>query len=169
MLLLTKVANFLEKVFSWASYRVKDIGVTVLVGMVLLVVTDVVLRRFFNRPFTFTYEVVQVLLCVVVFFAVAYTGTQRAHISVDVLVSRFPAKTQAIIDVAIRLVGIALFSFVGWHSIVYGIHVWDIGQSTAVLGIPLYPFVFVVAFGSFLLALVLLTNFLHSIIEVVSK
>jgi len=167
--LLIKVANFLDKALPRVSFRVTNLGVIVLMAMVLLIVSDVVLRRFFNSPLSFTLEVVEVMLAVVVFFAVAYTATQRSHVSIDVLVSRFPLRAQKIIDVVIHIISIGLFSFVGWRSIAYGMHLWEIGLSTGVLGIPHYPFAFVVAFGSFLLAVVLLARFLNLIIEVVSK
>ena len=138
-------------------------------AMVLLVVADVVLRRAFNSPLPFSYELVEVMLVVAVFFAVAYTGTQRSHVGVDVLVSRFPPKAQAIINAVIWLISAGLFGFVGWWSVVYGMRIWDIGQETALLRIPYYPFVFVVALGSILLALVLLAQLLSFIIDVVKK
>ena len=169
MHLLTKVASSLEKALSRVTYRICNIGVTIIMAMVLLVVTDVILRRFFNSPFPFTLEVVEVMLCVVVFFAVAYTAAQGSHVSIDVLVSRFSPRTQAILNAIMYIISVGLFSFAGWRSIAHGMHLWDMGMSTGVLGIPHYPFVFIIAFGSFLLALVLLARFLNFLAEAMSK
>ena len=169
MLFLTKIVNFLERTLSLISYRVSNLGQSVLMAMVLLVVADVVLRRAFNSPLPFSYELVEVMLVVAVFFAVAYTGTQKSHVGVDVLVSRFPPKAQAIVNAVIWLISTGLFGFVSWQSIAYGMRIWDIGQETAILGVPYYPFVFVVALGSILLALVLLVQFLNYIIDVVKE
>lgn len=169
MRLLTKIADLLEKTLSQVSYRVCNLGVIVLVGMVLLVVTDITLRRCFNSPFSWSLEVVEVMLSVVVFFAVAYTASQRSHVSIDVLTSRLPPRAQTIIDTVIYFISTGLFSIIAWRTLVYGIHLWKIGLETGVLGIPYYPFVFVVAFGCILLALVLLAQFLYLIIEVASK
>lgn len=169
MHLLTKVADFLEKALSRVSYRVCNFGVTVLMAMVLLVVTDVILRRFFNSPLSFTLELVEIMLTVVVFFAVAYTATQRSHVSIDVLVSRFPLRAQTIIEAALCIISVGLFSTIARGSLIYGMQISRIGLETGILGIPLYPFAFVVASGSILLALVLLARFLNLIIKVVSK
>ena len=169
MLLLTKVAKFLEKTLSLVSYRVSNLGQIVLMAMVLLVVADVVLRRALNSPLSFSFELIEVMLVVAVFFAVAYTGSQRGHASIDLLVSRFPQKARAIIHVFIYLISVGIYSLIAWRTFLHGIHIEDIGQATALLGIPYYPFVFVVAFGTILLVLVLLAQLLYYIIDVVRK
>jgi TRAP-type C4-dicarboxylate transport system permease small subunit len=168
VLLLKKVANFLEKTLSLVSLRVSNFGVGVLLIMGLLVVVDVILRRAFNSPLSFSLEIIEIMLVVVVFFAVAYTGVLRGHVSIDVLVSRFPPKAQAITNVFIYFLSFGLFGIICWGSIIYGLHIRDIGQGTGILEIPYYPFVFVVAFGSLLLALVILSQLLNSIVNLVN-
>lgn len=169
MLLLRKAATFLEKRLFPASARVSDIGQAVLMLMVLLVVADVTSRRVFNNPLPYVYELVGIMLAVVVFFAVAYCGAQRGHLSIDVLVSRFPAKARAIINAITCFFCIGLCGLIGWRSLVYAMHTWDRGHVTAILRIPLYPFVFVVAFGSILLGLVFLVHLLNWITESLSE
>jgi TRAP-type C4-dicarboxylate transport system permease small subunit len=166
--LLTKVATFLERMLALVSLRASNIGVSVLLIMGLLVVVDVILRRTFNSPLSFSLEIIEIMLVVVVFFCVAYTGAQRGHVSIDVIVSRFPPKAQAIVSVFIYFLSFGLFGIICWGSIIYGLHIQDIGQGTGILGVPYYPFVFVVAFGSLLLALVILSQLLNSIINLVN-
>lgn len=169
MNLLARVADFLDKVLSRITYRVTNLGVIVLMAMVLLVVTDIIRRRAFNSPFPFTLEVVELMLIVVVFFAVAYTASQRSHVSIDLVVSKFPLKAQTILDIVMHIISIGLFSFLCWRMVAHGMYLWRLHWSTGVLEIPRYPLAFVVSFGSALLALVLLARLLKLITEVSRK
>ena len=169
MLLLRKPANSLEKTLLSVTGRVSNVGQSVLMAMVLLVVVDVILRRFFNSPLPWSMEVVEMMLVCVAFFAVAYTGARRRHVSISALTARFPPKAQAIINTVMCFFGVVIFSLMGWGTVVSARRAWDVNEVTGLLPLPIYPFVFVVAFGSFLLALVLLAELLNSIINAVSK
>jgi len=169
MLLLTKTVNYLDKKFSWTSTRVSQVGIGVLVAMVLLTVTDVVLRRFFNSPLAFSYEVTGAMLVIVAFFAVAYCGIQKSHVSIDILTSRFPPKARAITNAFVYFISICLFGTVTWRSVVYAIHFQHQGYVSGILEFPYYPFVLAIALGSLLLALVLLVQFLNFVNQAVRK
>jgi TRAP-type C4-dicarboxylate transport system permease small subunit len=158
-----------EKALSEVTHRVSNLGQSVLMVMVLLVIVDIVLRRIFNSPLAWSLEVVEVMLVVVVFFSVAYCGTRRGHVSIDVLVSRFPHKARAIIDIFTYFFSIVLFGFMTWGGVVSAMDKWDAHRITGILPIPIYPFAFVVAFGSLLLALVLLAQLFYLVNNMVSK
>jgi TRAP-type C4-dicarboxylate transport system permease small subunit len=166
---LRGVGNKLEKAFFWFNRKASNLAMIVLMAMGLLVVTDVILRRLFNSPISWTLEVIEVMLTVVVFFTVAYCAVTRGHISVDVLTSRLPPKGRAIVNVIGCFLGIILFGFMTWCSIRSAIEDLASHRTTGIVHIPIYPFVFVVAFGSILLVLVLLAQLLHSFSKVVHK
>jgi TRAP-type C4-dicarboxylate transport system permease small subunit len=138
-------------------------------AMVLLMVIDILLRRFFNSPLSWSLEVIQVMLVVVVFFSVAYCGARKGHISVELITSRLPSKTLAIIDIITHFLGIVLFIFMAWGSCVLAINEFESHHVTGILPIPIYPFVFVVMFGSAMLAVVLIVQLTRVIIDMVSK
>jgi TRAP-type C4-dicarboxylate transport system permease small subunit len=114
-------------------------------------------------------EVIEIMLVAVVFFSVAYCGVKKAHVSIDVLISRFPPRARATIDVIIYLFGLLLFGFMAWGSFVSAMKDWDTHHVTGLLHVPIYPFAFAVAFGSLLLALVLLMQLFNIITNRVSK
>lgn len=151
------------------SSILNNFGMAVLMIMVLLLVADVVLRRIFNSPLSWSMEVVKVMLVVVVFFAEAYCGTRGGHISIDILTSRFPRKVQAVLNPFICFLGVLLFGSMAWGSSVSAIHYWNAHRITGILPIPISPFVLVVAFGSLVFALVLLVQLVDSIINVEDK
>ncbi|MBA7680813.1 hypothetical protein ES703_89134 [subsurface metagenome] len=127
------------------------------------------MRRLFNSPLTFSYELTGAMLVLVVFFTVAYCGIQKSHIGIDILVSRFPPKARAITNAFVYFLSICLLGAITWRSIFYAIYFLHQGRVSGILGFPYYPFVFAVAFGSLLLALVLLVQFLNFINKAVSK
>ena len=164
-----RVVNNLEKTLLTVTRRVSNIGEVVLLAMVLLIIVDIILRRIFNNPISWSLEVIRVELVVVVFFSVAYCGARRGHISIDVLTSRLPPRIQAYLETVMIFLGMGLFIFMAWGSINSGMGLLANHRITGLLPIPLYPFAFAVALGSLLLALVLMVQLLHSIKNMVSK
>jgi TRAP-type C4-dicarboxylate transport system permease small subunit len=66
----------------------------------LIVVTDVLLRYFFNSPLTWVYDVASMYLMVGLFYlALAPTLAARAHIGVDLLVQFMSSRTRHICQV----------------------------------------------------------------------
>ena len=169
MRMLAKAVNYFDKKISWFSTRVSDVGMGVLLAMIGLTVAEVFLRRVFNSPLAFSYELTGAMLVIVVFFTVAYTGVEKSHIGIDILVSRIPPRGRAIIEAVTWLLSFGFFVLITWRSVDYGIRFMHQGHVTAILEIPYYPFVMAVAFGSILLALVFLVQFLNLVISAVSK
>lgn len=151
--------NRVERILALITGRAADVGITVILAMVLLVVVSVILRRVFNNPLASSYELIELMLVVVVFCAVPYTTFKVRHISISVLTSRLPVRKQKIVDSVFDLVCAVVFGLVAWRSVVHGIYILQSGRQTAILGIPYCPFVFIIAFGTALASFVLLTKF----------
>jgi TRAP-type C4-dicarboxylate transport system permease small subunit len=149
----SKTANGIEK-----------LGSTVLTAMMLLTVSDIILRRFFNSPLPYSFELVEFILVVVAYSYIVYTTSTARHISVDTLTSRFPTLLRKRLRTIGDFVTIILFGLIGWQNILQGINVYNLGTTTAILQVPKFPFQFWVAFGSILACLFLLFKVLHSLI-----
>ena len=158
-----------EKALATVTHRVSNFGQLTLMAMVLLIVVDIVLRRFFNSPLSWSLEVVQVMLVVVVFFSVAYCAVRGGHVNIDVLIARFPARLQAAVDIVTSLFGIAVFGVMCWASVGSAQHYMEVHRVTGILPIPIYPFVLAVALGSLLMTLAVLVHLLNAIIKAVSR
>jgi TRAP-type C4-dicarboxylate transport system permease small subunit len=147
----------------------EKLGSYVLVGMVLLISTDIFLRRAFNSPIPFTFEVVEYLLVVVGWSYIAFTTSKGRHVSVDTLTSHFPPKTRQIILYVGDFITIILFGLISWQSFLQGMNVFGQGSISAILHVPKWPFQFWVAFGAALACIVFLFKTLNSIITGVDK
>ncbi|RLC72698.1 MAG: TRAP transporter small permease [Chloroflexi bacterium] len=144
-------------------------GLVSLFAMMVLTVGDVVGRYFFTKPILGTFELTEFMLAVLVFCSLGYTQVRKGHISIDVVVSRLPSRAQAIIDTLTYLGSLGLFSLVTWQSIINAIRLWRGHNVSGILGVPIYPFLIVVAVGSFLFCLALVIDFLNSLSKAMSK
>jgi len=165
--MLDKAARWAERVVSPLSEVMHKVGLAVLLLMVFLTVGDISGRYFLSRPITGTFELTNFMLALVVFFAIGYTQVRRGHISIDVVISRFSPRAQAVIDSITYLLSLGLFSLVTWQSAIHANRLFEGHNVSGVLSLPIYPFVIVVAVGSLLFCLVLLVDLLSSLAKAV--
>ena len=130
----------------------------------LLTVSDIILRRFFNSPLPYSFELIEITLVVVAYSYIVFTTSKARHISVDTLTSRFPSLVRKRLRNMGDFITIILFGLIGWQSIVQGIHLHEMGQTTAILHIPKFPFQFVIAAGGILACIFLLIKVLNSLL-----
>ncbi len=113
--------------------------------MLVFTLTDVVLRGF-GRPIVGDYEIISFLGAVVVGFAIPYTSLQKGHVLVDFLLEKIPTRAGKIMQTATRLLGIALFLWMGWNFIVMSLDLIKSKEVTPVFRLPYYPISFGLAF-----------------------
>lgn len=152
------ITGVLEK---WGSY--------VLVGMVLLTSTDIILRRFFNSPFPFTFEVTEYLLVIVAWCYIAFATAKGRHVSVDTLTARFPTKSRNVTLVIGDFITVILFGLIAWQNVLQGMNVYNVKTTSAILHIPKFPFQYWVAFGAALACIMFLSKILNSLLKGTAK
>ncbi len=155
---LDKVVHRLNRVANPLSRWLNSAGIGIVLLMMFLITADVILRYFFKSPILGSSEMIEFAMIITVFFAVAYTMVQKAHISVDVLTSKLSPRGQSIMAFTTTLVGFCLFALTSWQSVLFALAQWDRGVTSPVLHVPIPPLVLIVAFGCALLSLVLLTQ-----------
>ena len=153
--------NISKGIFS-ASRISASVAMALLVLLVLITVTDVIMRRFFNAPIAATMELSKLTLGIIVFFSLAYCAVQGSHIVVDIVVSRFSQRTQSIIGTVIYLISVVVMGILSWQLFLLSIRVKDAGETTVILEMSTFPFVFLAALGSTLLTLVFLIQLFHT-------
>ncbi len=131
------------------------------IAMMLLSVTDVVLR-IFGKPVPGTYELVGFLGTIVVSFALAFTSMEKGHIAVELLVQRLPQRAQLAIESFGNLIGALLFGVVAYQAVLYALDLKKSGEVSSTLQMPAYPFIYGIAAGCALLCLLLITDSIKS-------
>ena len=153
--------NALSRWLSW-------VGGGFLLALMLLTVGNIIARHVYE-PWGGTAIVVGWLAAPLAAFALAYTQQRKGHSRIDILVSRFRPRVQSIIDSIMFLIGAALFGVGTWQVVKLANRYRELGQIDASTGIRFYPFIYAVGVGCAFLCLVLLIDFLKSLVQAVKK
>jgi TRAP-type C4-dicarboxylate transport system permease small subunit len=106
--------------------------------MLLFTLLDVIMRAF-GRPIVGDYEVISFLGAVVVGFAIPYTSLLKGHVAVDFLIEKVPKNVGDVMQVATRILGMALFLWMSWNFIVMSLDLIKSKEVTPVFRLPYYP------------------------------
>ena len=140
-------------------------GVVIIIVLTLMTVADIIMRRFFSMPFSFSFEVTQLMLVVIVFCSIPYSTNKMRHVSIEVLVNTFPEKLNRRIAIFGDFFCVAVLAAICWQCIDKGFRSHNIGTMTGELEIPLYPFYFFVSFGAALACISLLARIILTLKE----
>lgn len=166
---LTRYAKLGERIVIQLSKVLHYVGGTVLGLLVFFITVDVIGRYGFNRPIKGDFELVVLAAGIVGSFSLAYTLVGDGHIRIDIATSHFPRGVRRTLDIVAYLFGLIFWVLVTWRSVVYGITVKKSNLVSGMLPIPVYPFVFIVAFGCAVLCFVFLVKFVYSSTEGVNR
>jgi len=151
------VQRVIQKLIRYVNY----ISCALILAMMLLIVIDVLLRYAFTRPIAGSVEIVELMLVVVVFLGIAFTGSQKGHVALDLVVNRLPERIRAFVYSTTCALSLVTFSLIVWQSIVQARWVQGKNIVTGVWGISQFPFYYIIAFGCILLCIVLLREFIE--------
>jgi TRAP-type transport system small permease protein len=142
------------------------LGSLVLLLMMFLTMTDVVLRKLFNQAILGTVELSSFMLVIVIFFTLADTEMNNGHVKVDLFVRKWSRRSQGGVDMATQLISTIVSGMITWSMLRYSLRMKTSREVSQDLWIPIYPFVYLAAFGCAVLTLALLIKFIHAIREV---
>jgi TRAP-type C4-dicarboxylate transport system permease small subunit len=129
--------RFLDSVKGAGSVLAAIAGAA-LVFLMLLTIADVGLR-ILGRPIVGTYELVGLAGALAVGLSLPLTSWVRGHIYVDSFVARLPRVPRVVLNIATRLLVLALFLLVGWNLIKYAMDLRRAGEVTPTLRVPFFP------------------------------
>jgi TRAP-type C4-dicarboxylate transport system permease small subunit len=138
--------------------------------MMFLVTADVFSRYIFNIPLNGSVEVTELLMIVMVFLGLGYSVTTGSLVSIEVITSKLPKRAQGILGMITTLLGMVYVAMVTWRTALRGARMVGstYATTTSIFLIPIYPFLFVLAFGTTLLILMLVLE-LHKYSRRVKK
>jgi TRAP-type C4-dicarboxylate transport system permease small subunit len=105
-----------------------------------------------------TYEIVAFLGAAVAGFALPRGSLKGANINVDLVSSKLPPKTQRVLLIITKLLGILLFLFGAIYLAQMGRNFYLTKTVTMTLRVPFYPVVFGLAFSCLVQCLVSLSQ-----------
>ena len=156
---LAPAARVWETFCKWLSAT----GMAVFLIMVLLTFADVFLRYFFHNSLNGTVEATELFMVVVVFSSLAYTQWTRNHVVMDVLTASMRPRWQNLWEAVTLFWSLAVTALCIHATVLYAQKTTSV---TAVLQVPLAPFIYFVAFGFFTLLLTLAWDCLRALVKV---
>jgi len=124
-------------------------GSYVLFGMMSLTISDVIGRYIFNSPITGAFEITEAMMVTMVFFFIGYAQAKKSHVAVDLVVNLLPEKLRVIIDIITHTLSLLMMILIAWMSMLRWLELMRIKEYTAILHIPVSPFLLILALGCF--------------------
>jgi TRAP-type C4-dicarboxylate transport system permease small subunit len=144
------IAQGLEKlalVCSWAA-------ALSMVGIVVLIVTSVLMRKIANTPIHITEEVVGLMLTVSLFLGVPLVTLKSKHVKVALIIDQLKGRTRTIVQKVAILIGIAFFMWLIWEAVPWLEFAFKRNLKTETSRILLYPWMSTMFFSLVLTLLV---------------
>ena len=116
-------------------------------GMMIMTVLDVILRYLFNSPLLGAFEITEFMMVVIVFFSLAYTQSQKGHVTVDFFVTRLSEQKRRVINLISHSIYFLLLLMITWKSVARAIEILETKEVSGTLSIPVFPFYLIVALG----------------------
>lgn len=131
-------------------------------GVMILVVSNVILRAVFGKPILGTYELAGFLTALGIGLALAHCALQNGHIAVGYVMDRFPSKLQAAVDLLTNSTTLVFWGLTVWYLCQYAGNMTAAGVVSSTARIPVYPVIYLLALGFSILCLVLVVRVVDS-------
>lgn len=167
-MLIKRLARHTVVVINHVSRAAGILALIFLLAMMVLTVSDVFLRYFFNRPILGSIELVEYFMVVAGFLGIAWCAVKGGHVKVDLLLSHLPLRIQTIIDGITLFLTMTVVPLVAWQGFAQARRAQLAKSASAILEIPDYPFYFVVGISFtllFLVQLILLVEYIARAIK----
>lgn len=136
----------------WSEVERGVLSITVIL-MSIMLVGNALSRYLFSKSWGFTEEIGQLSVVVLTFMGIGYAARKGMHIEMSGFYDMMSEKYQRIVKIIINLVTAIIMLVCTYLSYQYVNHLFEIGQVTTILRLPLYLVMIVVPLG-FLLAFI---------------
>jgi TRAP-type C4-dicarboxylate transport system permease small subunit len=161
--MIEKFKNFNEMLSGWAEW----IGFGAIFLMVAITCVDVLGAKLFLAPVFGSLDIMMMAQLLAISFAASTALLRNRHVQVEFFMVIFPKRFQAFVACLIQLLCLALFIVIVWRLFTHGYHLQTGGEETATARIPMAPFSYASAMGLIPVCLVLIQQFLSSVLRVV--
>lgn len=107
-----KTMKILNAIVYWVNLAMRKIGAIVLTIIFLSITVGILSRYLFNKPMSWTEELVCFLMVYLCYISAAITTAEKKHLVADFLIAKAPPLFRKIISVISRLLMILFFAVV---------------------------------------------------------
>ena len=131
-----------------------------LMVMVLVTSAEVVLR-IFRVSLTGAYDIVRIAAAITIAAALPYTTAIKGHVAIEYFFHKLGRRGRIVVDVLMRLGGMALFSLLAWGCVDYGNSLRAKGEVSMTLQLPIFWVPYVLAVSCVLVVLIKVYHLTH--------
>jgi TRAP-type C4-dicarboxylate transport system permease small subunit len=153
----------MERISLTINRFLTHVGSIALAGLMLLTVADVCGRYFLNRPVPGTFELTELFMVFIVFLALGLAQHHNEHISLDLAYNYFSPRLKKYTNILINIVNLTVMAAVTWQLYEYSARMSEGDYTTAVLQLPIRPFVVVALAGTAAYMLAILCDLISSV------
>ena len=164
-----KILNLLNKLNGYFVIALKHMAVWILTAMMFLTAVDVCMRYLFNSPLTGSFELVEFMMVLLIPFSIVYCASENSHVQVDIIVERFPKGIRSFFMFTANLLSLILFLLITWQTVIYVIEEYDSKLTSAVLYIPVFPFIGALALAFAILSSLLIAELMNFLARAIFK
>ena len=158
-ILTSRVGRLNELVTAWLA-RVATVALALIAFVTFC---DVIARKVFNAGFTFTVEMTEMAMALIVFLGVGLVTHQRGHIVVDVITLRLSERARVWLGLVTNILSLGFVAIMVWRLWLQAAFIASKGDSTPIWNFPLWPIAYVIAGGSLFLITGLVLHVLDSV------
>ena len=140
-------AGPLDRLNGRISLWLARIAALILATIGLMTFCDVVMRYVFSRPFSFTVEFTEIMMGLMVFLAIGLATHEKRHIGVDVLTMRLSLRRNALLDLVMSGIALAMSCVMVWQLFLKAGVLLHKGDYTQIQKVPYWPGAYIMAFG----------------------
>jgi TRAP-type C4-dicarboxylate transport system permease small subunit len=149
--------NMLSYFLLVATRILNYVGSAALTFMMLLTVTDVIMRAF-GHPIIGTFEIVSLLLALVIGFTIPKVSFDKKHVFMEIVIERLGQKGKNILMTLTRFLCILLFILIGYNLFGVGNEFRTAHEVSPTLELPFYPVAYGVGICCFIECLVFVND-----------
>ena len=112
-----------------ATLFLARIAAVALAVIALTTFCDVIGRYFFKAPFSFTVELTEMGMAVLVYFGIGLVTHENGHISADFLVARLPPKPRALLALVTNFLALGFVGLTIWQLWLHAVYLFAEGRS----------------------------------------
>jgi len=155
-----KHGTILEKLGVFSS-TLGFLGALSLFVMMCLTAADVAGRYIFNSPITGTFELTEFLVLILIFSFLANAQAHKMHVTVDLILSRFPRKVRYYVEVFNHLMSLGIMALITWIGTERAFELKEVSEASPNLGVPFYPFAFFLVLGCLVMCIEYIRNLIN--------
>ena len=116
------------------------LGMASVVAIMLIMTVDVILRYFFNKPFLWSFDAVEYIMVLCVFFGIGYTEMNNGHVNITMVYDYFPSWIKPFVNVLNHLIMLFIGVLMTWQGYVLMADSYRVHRvSTGAVKIPEWP------------------------------